>query len=898
MIGRTVAHYEIQSRLGSGAMGEVYLARDTHLGRPVALKFLPETLSDDADARARLLHEAQNASLLNHPNVVTIHAIEHADGRDFIVMEYIEGQTLSAMLAEGPLPIERIVEIGRAICAGLGAAHAHGIIHRDIKPDNIFVTAHGHVKIADFGIARSQESAGLTKTGMTPGTAYYMSPEQARGEKTLDGRSDLFSAGAVLYEMATGRRPFEGEHLTAVLFELLSETPPRPSTLRADLPAGFDEFIDVALAKSPDARYPDAARMAQALQALAGGAPPVARPAPAPAPFSRRMKLGITLTLLAIVAIIVGGYMTFSQYFAVVEKGSGARRKILAVLPFENIGPADQEYFADGLTDEIIAKLNTVSGLGVISRTSVRKYKDSRKSNPEIADDLGVEYVIEGTVRWDPASADRRLRVTTRLVAARDDVPLWNETYDTLLSDILAIQTDIAERVSGALHITLVESERQNLKRGGTRNVDALLACYRGLEHFYAGNNIRDIREAIEHYTEAVRHDSTYLQAWARLSRSHAKMVWYGPDPLKHHADSSRRAAEQSMRLDPTAPDALLARGYYDYWVAKDNARALAAFTELEKTGIKSSELYDVYTAIAYVQRRRGEFERAIAYLQIALTEDPDRHVKDQAPSFAERAAEIGNTYLRLRRWPEAHAYLLQARQLAPGEATTYRLLSRMFVYGQGDLDSALAVLLDPPVTVNPELLAEERVAVCLLRRDPECARKYLQVADNDTAFYNILRAQIAALEGNRAEEREAFASAAADLRRQVDREPQLAALRRYLGIALAGAGRRDEALREGRKALDLQPPEKEAFFHGPENVLGLARIHCRLGDAEEAITLLDSVLHLPAGLITPDCLKLSPEFDPLRGHPRFEALLSGGQPTARREPSEPDIRRYAVVTP
>jgi TolB-like protein/predicted Ser/Thr protein kinase/Flp pilus assembly protein TadD len=896
MIGRTVAHYEIQSRLGSGAMGEVYLARDTQLRRQVALKFLPETLSDDADARARLLHEAQNASLLNHPNVVTIHAIEHADGRDFIVMEYIEGQTLSAMLAEGPLPAERIVEIGRAICAGLEAAHAHGIIHRDIKPDNIFVTSHGHVKIADFGIARSQESAGLTKTGMTPGTAYYMSPEQARGEKTLDGRSDLFSTGAVLYEMATGRRPFEGEHLTAVLFELLSETPPKPSTLRADLPAGFDEFIDVALAKSPDARYPDAAHMAQALQALVGGAPPLVRPAPAR--FTKRMRFGIALTLLAIIAIVTVGYITFSKYFAVVEKGARVKRKTLAVLPFENIGPADQEYFADGLTDEIIAKLNTVGGLGVISRTSVLKYKDARKSNREIGDDLGVEYVIEGAVRWDPTSPDKRVRVTTRLVVARDDVPLWNQTYDTLLSDILAIQADIAERVSGALHITLLESERQNLARGGTRNVDALLAYYRGLEHFHAGNNIEDIREAIRLYTEAVEHDSTYLQAWARLSRSHSKMVWYGPDPLKHHADSARKAAEWAARLDPSSPDAKLARGYVDYWVAKDNARALATFTELEQSGIKSSELYDVYTFIAYVQRRRGEFERAIDYLQIALTEDPDRPVKDLAPRFAERAWEIGNTYLRMRRWSEAEPFLRLAVQLAPAEATPYRLLARMFVHGQGNLDSALAVLLNVPSAVNPEQLAEERVTVCLLRRDPVCARRYLQIADDDTAFYNILRAQTAALEGNNAEERDAFAAAAADLRRQVDNEPNFAPLRRYLGIALAGAGRRDEALREGRRALESQPPEKDAFYHGPENVLGLARIHCRLGDAEEAITLLDSVLHLPAGLITPDCLKLSPEFDPLRGHPSFEALLSAGQPTAHREPSEQDPRRYTVVTP
>lgn len=883
MIGRTVAHYEIQSKLGAGAMGEVYLATDTNLGRKVALKFLPESLSNDAEARTRLLHEAQNASLLNHPNVVTIHAIEHVDGQDFIVMEFIEGRTLKDVLAEGQLSVGRIVEIGCALCEGLAAAHESEIIHRDIKPDNIFITPRGHVKIADFGIARSQQGAGVTRTGMPVGTVAYMSPEQARGEKGLDARSDIFSLGSVLYEMAVGRRPFEGEHLTAVLYELLSEEPPKPSSLRDDLPAGFDELISGALAKDRDARYQSALDVASVLRSvgrddvrtITPGVKGVVKPEPSrPMPFSTRMKIGIGLSVAVIAVVAIVGYTTFSKYFDVIKSGP----KRLAVLPFSNIGSADQEYFADGLTDEVITRLGRINDLSVVSRTSVWKYKNTEKRMRDIGDDLGVEYLVEGTVKW--ASKDR-VRVTSRLVSAREDVQLWEVTYDTLLSDILAIQTDIAERVTGAMHITLMESERQNLTRGGTKNVEALLAYYHGQSHSSGGKVDHELRDAITAFRESVTHDPGYVQAWAQLAMSHAKMVWYGYDKDVNHAAEAKSALESALRLDRESPDVWLASGYYFHWVERDSDRALAEFSRIENGGIKSSELFDVYAAIAYVQRRRGEFEKTIAYLEIALTQDPDANVKDASAKFAERAWEIGNTYMRLRRWVQAERYLLEAQRLEPGKPEPYVYLSRIQLYGLGNPDSANQILTSAPSSVAPDGLAEDRVAVHIARRDPASAHRYLTIVNDDTAYYNLQRAWIAEIEQDDQTARIAYDSAAMDLARQVAASPKFAALRRFLGIAYAGSGREVDALREGREALEIQPPEKEPFYWGPSNLEGMARIHTMLGQTDEAVTLLDSLLKLPAGLITPEYLKIAPEYDPLRGNPRFELLLSLGQPTA-----------------
>lgn len=906
MIGRTVAHYEIQSKLGAGAMGEVYLAIDTTLGSKVALKFLPEELSTDSEARSRLLLEAQNASVLNHPNVVTIHAIEHVEGHDFIVMEFIEGQTLKDILADGQLSVGRIVEIASAICEGLSAAHESGIIHRDIKPDNIFITPRGHVKIADFGIARSQQGAGVTRTGMPVGTVAYMSPEQARGEKGLDARSDIFSLGCVIYEMAVGRRPFEGEHLTAVLYELLSEDPPKPSSLRPDLPDGFDAFIGAILAKDRDTRYQTAVDVVAALQSIGRddvrtfvptskpGANQASAMTSGSAPFSKRMKIGIALVLVAMLSVIVVGYKTFEQYWGFVDRPSGSQPKKLAVLPFSNMGSPDQEYFADGLTDEIITKLGRVGGLGVISRTSVWKYKQHQAKARDIADDLGVEYLVEGTVKW--ASADR-VKVTSRLVLAREDLQMWEVTYDTLIVDLFAVQADIAERVTEAMQITLMDSDRKHLASGGTRNVDALLAYYRGLSHSYGGKVIESARSAVVSYREAVRHDPNYSQAWARLAMAHAKMAWFGFEPERDHGAQAKTAVETALRLDPESPDVQLASGYYQYWVAKDNDRALEEFTPLEKGGIKSSELYDVYAALAYVQRRRGEFEKTVGYLSAALEQDPDRNVKDMAPKFAEWAWEIGNTYLRMRNWVLAETYLAEAIRLSPSNPEPYVLLSRVQVYGYANPDSAYRLLTNALLVADSAGLLEELVAVCIVRRDPAAAKSHLSIVNDDIAYYNLQKAWIAELEGDATSARDAYGLATEDLARQVAASPKFAALRRFLGIAYAGQGLREEAIREGREALRLQPLDGEPFFLGPGNLEGMARIHTLLGDKDEAVTLLDTLLRHRTGLISPEYLKIAPEYDALRDHPSFQSLITRGAPSAIYDSSPPPSHLGTVPT-
>jgi serine/threonine-protein kinase len=498
VIGRTISHYTILEQVGKGGMGEVYKARDERLDRIVAIKFLTEELSIDGEERQRFSLEARAASALNHSNICTIHEIDEADGRMFIVMEFIDGQSLRRKIESGVLPIAEAARIAVQVTEGLLAAHAKGIVHRDIKPENILVTTEGIAKIADFGLARSQDHAVSPEAGMIPGTIAYMSPEQLLG-KPAGHLADIWSLGVVIYEMIAGRRPFQGDYEQAIMYSIVNERHPAASARRPDLPPALEEIIERCLQKEPSDRFQEAGALLDALRRIQES-PPI----------------------------------------------PPAASKSIAILPFADLSPEqDNKYFSDGLTEEIIANLSRLRNVRIISRTSVMQFERTGKTMKQIGSELGVQYVLEGSVRKSGSD----LRITAQLVDTGQDVYLWSEKYSGTMGQIFDFQEDVAVRIVKALRMRLTPGERKNLKRRSTQNTEAYQLYLRG-RFFWNKRSKESIFTAIRYFEEAIQIDAGYALAWAGIADSYNLLGEYESIPRKELYPKARAAADKALELD------------------------------------------------------------------------------------------------------------------------------------------------------------------------------------------------------------------------------------------------------------------------------------------------------------------------------------------------------------
>jgi len=597
MIGQTISHYEILTRLGEGGMGIVYKARDLRLGRNVALKFLrPDALRNE-QRRARFLREARAAASLDHPNICTVHGIEEVDEQIFLAMALVEGMSLEQRLRTGPLEPAEAVRTATQVALGLRAAHEHGIVHRDIKSSNIMLTRNSEAKIMDFGLARVIEGPDAATTTAGIGTPAYMSPEQIRNE-SVDQRTDLWSWGVVFYEMLAGRLPFSGENIGAVVYSIVHEDPEPLDQVVPDLPPGLAVIANRALAKRPEDRYPDGATLLADLRTPER----VCREAPA------------------------------------ADTGPAKRQPSIAVLRFADISPShDQGYFCEGLAEEIVNDLAHLEGLRVASRTSVLALEDEPEDIGAIGRRLAVETVLEGSVR----KSGERLRITAQLIDVTTGFHLWSEQYDRRLEDVLVIQEEIARRIVDALKVKLSNREEKSLEKPGMRDIQAYDLYLRGRQIFYRTKRA-NLDLALQLFTEATQKDPTFAPALAGMADCHSyRFMYFGGNE-----SDLRRALEASARALELSPDRAEAHAARGLAVSLDK-RYDEAERELEEATRLNPGLYEALYAFGQVRLVQGRFQEAAELYERLLRNYPLDH---QAPAM------LGMVFRELGRPDEAHA--------------------------------------------------------------------------------------------------------------------------------------------------------------------------------------------------------------------------------------------------
>ena len=654
--GTVLGAYRIVAPIGAGGMGEVFLAQDSRLERNVALKILPRAFAGDAERLGRFVREAKSASALNHPNILTIHEIGMSEGFHYLATELIVGETLRERIARGALPVADCLEIAIQVAAALGAAHAAGIVHRDVKPENVMIRADGLVKVLDFGLAKWSEpqvvdpqgvtvDRGRTHPGVVLGTVAYMSPEQSRG-KTVDARTDLWSLGVVLYEMLSGRQPFEGESSTDVLANILHREPPQLALEAEELAPEIGAILGRALAKERLARYATSRELTADLKSAQKRLQFDAELGRSPLPGGSAVSGGV-----AGPASAASGASASSPARGSTGSGAALPRHAIAVLPFRNLSAeAENDYFCDGLAEELLNALAKIDGFKVAARTSAFAFRDKPAGISEIGRALGVTTVLEGSVR----TSRGRMRIAVQLVNAADGFHLWSERYDREMRDIFDVQDEITLAIVDALKIKLFGDERTAALKRGTENAEAHELYLRG-RFSWNQRTAEAVRRAADYYQEAIAQDPRYALAHAGLAECYVLYPWLSVAPPHDSMPKARTAALRALEIDDDLAEAHAALGVYLSFYAWDqpaSERELRRAIELKPS---SATAYHWLGNIALLAM--GRWDESLA---------AERRAGELDPLSLSIASDTGVTLLYARRFDEAIAQFRRTLAVDP----------------------------------------------------------------------------------------------------------------------------------------------------------------------------------------------------------------------------------------
>jgi len=863
--------YELVEEIGRGGQGVVYRARQKSLNRTVALKVIGLGHWATEAHLKRFRREAEAAASLEHPGIVPIHEVGERDGACYFSMGFVEGGQLDAVAKREPMPIRRAAELIAKVARTVHYAHEHGILHRDIKPGNILLDAKGEPHLTDFGLARLVESeSNVTHTLDVLGTPSYMAPEQAVGNNAaVSSETDVYGLGAVLYQLLTDHPPFAGGTTYETIKLLLDTEPRHPRQLNPKIDRDLATICLKCLEKDPTRRYSSALALAEDLERWLKHEPVRAR------------RTGI-LTLgrkwvrrnPAIAALVTSLAAVICWNVWKSELLSRPTTKSVAVLPFENLSPdADNAYFANGIQDEILTRLAKIADLKVISRSSTQHYQSKPRNLREIAKQLGVANILEGSVQ---KVADQ-VRVNVQLVNAQTDSHLWADTFDRKLTDIFSVESEVAKAIADQLRAKLTGEEEQAIAAKPTDNPEAYDAYLRGLAYtLKAGNSPANDLAAQKYLREAVRLDPKFALGWALLSYIDAGGYRATLLPTVALREEARQAAETALTLQPNLGEAVWAKGYYYYSCLRDYDTAVRYFEQARQLLPNSSRIPE---SLALLERRRGQWDRSESYFNEAERLDPRN---------AELLTNHAVTYKLLRRFPEALRKFDQVLNITPDDPDTL-VFKAAIAQAEGDLPRAAAVLAPlHPDADNPNAV-EKQVYQAILERRPaqiiprlkEMLAKHdpaLGCGNGELRFWLGWAQQVA---GDHAAAQESWRKARSELEPFLKEQPENWSLFGDLALINAGLGDKAAAFQLIERGMAANPIEKDAL-EGPASLEILARVASQMGEPDRAIAALQKLLSIPggafpAGSLTPALLRLDPMFDPLRNDPRFQKLVATG---------------------
>jgi eukaryotic-like serine/threonine-protein kinase len=882
------AAYHLERELGGGGMSRVFVAEETALGRRVVLKVLPPELGAGLSVD-RFRREIQLAASLHHPNIVPLFAAGEADGLLYYTMPLIEGDSLRARLArEGELPVGETVRLLRDVVDALSCAHEHGVVHRDIKPDNVLITRH-HALVTDFGVAKALSEAtgptALTSVGVALGTPAYMAPEQASGDAHVDHRADIYAVGALGYEMLTGRPPFIAPTPQAVLAAHVTQPPEPVARFRTSVPSSLAAVIMRCLEKRPADRWQTADELLHQLEAMAtpsGGSEPTQAVAATTAAVTRPRGAGWVRWQRA-GYLILGLVLALALAWGVARRRTGrageetGADKTIVVLPFENLGGPSDEYFADGITEEITNRLTGITGLKVIARSSAKQYKATQKPLRQIGEELGVGYVLEGTVRWErTGDSSSRVRVSPELIRVSDGTNVWARGYDAVMAGMFQVQSEIAQEVANALHVALAEPEKQAMAARPTANQEAYDYYLQGHAHLERDYSGPDLFRAVSLLEKAVALDSTFALAYADLARANDWLYWFYFDRTEERLARVKAAADRAVKLQPALPEARVAMAYYHYHGRLDYDRALE---ELELARQARPNDAEILSVVAFVIRRQGKWEEAYNTLARVIELDP-RSARGYVEG-ATNAAVLG-------RYHQAEQWLQQAIAIFPGEPRGYMGQAIVAIASKGDRPSAQDAIsrglatagVSQMMRVSSGLGAWGLLPVILSDSALASLRSAsLGESPMDSSLGYSLRAGVAQREGRRADQKRLLDSALVYQQALLKSRPDEPAYRMRLAEIYVNQGRTSEAIREGEAAAALRPISKDAL-DGSSLSYALARIYAAAGQPDSALARLERLMavpHMPP--VTAAWLRVDTVWAALGSNPRFQKLLAGRTP-------------------